>query len=242
MFNKGDKIVIVSKGNGIPHTFQVGDKGSVIKHNENYNFYLIACNGYPSSQYVSAVEVELDNNTKEAFMKQMKEAVLNAAQTLLKGRKSNKMRSEDLKPILRGDIDVNHFYWPGNVITGYLNELVTDGKLTSTGKRVMVYSDPSLTPTLPKTHNRKTISRTKALELMQNSKGRFFTATFIDKNNEVRVMNCQYLKDQEQSPLGYVKVREAALMRTNPNQCIRSVNLNTLQSLKMGGTNSVKVR
>lgn len=81
------------------------------------------------------------------------------------------------------------------------------------------------------------ISRTKALDLMVNNKGRFFTAEFIDKKGQPRVMNCQYLKDQGTSKLGYIKVKEAALMRTtsDPKKQIRQINLQTITALKVAG-------
>lgn len=87
----------------------------------------------------------------------------------------------------------------------------------------------------------KTISKTKALELMENNKGHFFTATFIDKKNEERTMNCQYLKDQTYSKLGYVKVKEAIKAKMTANDAIRQINLQTLKSLKIAG-NSYKVK
>ena len=87
----------------------------------------------------------------------------------------------------------------------------------------------------------RTISKTKALELMENNKGHFFTATFIDKKNKERTMNCQYLKDQTYSKLGYVKVREAIKAKMKPEDAIRQVNLQTLKALRIAG-NSYKVK
>lgn len=83
------------------------------------------------------------------------------------------------------------------------------------------------------------ISRTKAFNLMSNNKGRFFTAVFVKKNKNgvtggERTMNCQYLKDQTPA-LGYVKVKDAALVRTGATNVIRSVNLQTLKALSIGG-------
>lgn len=101
----------------------------------------------------------------------------------------------------------------------------------------------------------KTISKTKALELMQNNKGHFFTATFIAKKGE-RTINCQYLKDQAHSNLGYVKVKEAIKAKAakeaaekarasnkkiSKPDCIRHINLQTLKSLKIAG-NSYRVK
>ena len=101
----------------------------------------------------------------------------------------------------------------------------------------------------------KTISKTKALELMANNKGHFFTATFIAKKGE-RTINCQYLKDQAHSTLGYVKVKEAIKAKAAKEaaekarasnkkiakpDCIRHINLQTLKSLKIAG-NTYRVK
>jgi len=80
----------------------------------------------------------------------------------------------------------------------------------------------------------KKISKSKALELMSNNKGHFFTAIFIDKDGERRTINCQYLKDQKQSPLGYCKVRELNKLKRG-EESIRQINLQTLISLSIGG-------
>lgn len=70
---------------------------------------------------------------------------------------------------------------------------------------------------------------------MQSAKGQFFTAVFTKKDGTERVMNCQYLKDQEEPKIGYVKVKDAILRKTSPQDCTRNVNLQTLKSIKMKG-------
>jgi hypothetical protein len=80
----------------------------------------------------------------------------------------------------------------------------------------------------------KPISKSKAHDLMLNNKGHFYTAEFITKAGNLRVMNCQTLKVQT-SKLGYVQVKEASKMRTDPTKAIRNINLQTLQYLKIGG-------
>ena len=98
-----------------------------------------------------------------------------------------------------------------------------------------VKASPTTVATVTK-NKANVINRTKALELMSNNKGRFFTAIFTDKKNQDRTINCRYLKDQSVSKLGYVKVTDEALRKVNPNDCIRNVNLQTLKSLSIGGT------
>lgn len=82
------------------------------------------------------------------------------------------------------------------------------------------------------------MSRTSALEAMQNSKGRFFTVVFTTRGGATRTMNCQYLKDQGNSRLGYVKVREVCKIKTD--ECIRNVNLQTLSEYRSAG-NTYKI-
>lgn len=79
---------------------------------------------------------------------------------------------------------------------------------------------------------RSQISRLKALELMQESKGRFFTTTFIKKNGEERTINGKY---QGLSKLGYVRVAEHDGGRLSGKNLIKNVNLQTISALKIGG-------
>ncbi len=77
-----------------------------------------------------------------------------------------------------------------------------------------------------------TISKSKALDMMKNSKGKFFTVEFIKKEDgSLRKMNCQFVS---LSPLGYVLVKEASKLKTKVN-ANRNVNLQTLQSITMNG-------
>ena len=80
----------------------------------------------------------------------------------------------------------------------------------------------------------KRITVTKALELMKNNKGRFFTAKFKNKSDEERVINGQYLSGQSPSELGYVKVRETSKLRAG-EKAVRNINLQTLFEMKISG-------
>lgn len=115
---------------------------------------------------------------------------------------------------------------------------------TAVAPKTKVASKPVATVKTTKTSvtpTNRTIGRSKALELMENNKGHFFTATFVDKKNQERTINCQYLKDQTYSRLGYVKVKEAIKAKMDANDAIRQINLQTLKSLKIAG-NSYKVK
>lgn len=79
------------------------------------------------------------------------------------------------------------------------------------------------------------IGRKKALDLMKNNKGRFFTATFIKQDNTERMINCRYHSDAVSTKGNtYVKVTDEALRKTSSDY-IRNVNLSTLKTLSIGG-------
>lgn len=88
------------------------------------------------------------------------------------------------------------------------------------------------TPTTTKTSK---ISRTKAIDLIENSKGHFFTVTFTKKDNTERTMNAQYSKKQaqNQSKLGYITLKD--MTKKSP----RNVNTQTLKALSIGGKNYI---
>ena len=79
------------------------------------------------------------------------------------------------------------------------------------------------------------ISRAKALDLMQNNKGHFFTAIFTKSDGSNRTMNCQFLKGQLPSQLGYLKVNEASKLKSKAANPIRQINMQTLKTLIIGG-------
>lgn len=79
------------------------------------------------------------------------------------------------------------------------------------------------------------ISKTKALGMMMNNKGRFFSVQFVKKADKtLRTMNCQYLPGQVVS-LGVVKVKEACLVRSKDPNPIRSFDLHTVKKVSIGG-------
>jgi len=141
----------------------------------------------------------------------------------------------------------NHpeFSWLQKDISSFMNEMHLEGDLTyedngtfrvyhgEAKKKALAKKDPKTGKSMPKLKMQK-ISRTKAMDLMIGNKGYFFTAEFVKKDGEVRIINCQCLKDQDPK-LGYVKVKEASLMRSDPDKAIRNINIQTLKSLKIGG-------
>jgi hypothetical protein len=77
------------------------------------------------------------------------------------------------------------------------------------------------------------ISRTKALDLIQNSNGKFFTVTFIKKDGSRRVLNGQYTPDMGVSPLGYILVKDISAVRRKEVKTVKNVNLQTIESITL---------
>ena len=76
---------------------------------------------------------------------------------------------------------------------------------------------------------KRTISRTKAVNLIDSTKGRFFTVTFLNKGGIPRTINCNTKKDNK-SALGYIRVYSFK------DKGYRSVNPHTITELSFGGT------
>jgi hypothetical protein len=137
------------------------------------------------------------------------------------------------------------FSWLQKDVSNFMNDMHLAGDLTyddngtyrvyhgEVKKTKSSKKNPKTGKALPKVKATR-ISRSKAMDLMLGNKGYFFTAEFVKKDGEVRIMNCQCLKDQDPK-LGYVKVKEASLMRSDPAKAVRNINIQTLKSLKIGG-------
>ena len=136
------------------------------------------------------------------------------------------------------------FSWKQSDVSNYMNAMHLSGDLTYEDNGTFrVYSGEVLKTTSIKKDAKgkklskvkaKSISRAKAYDLMTGNKGYFFTAEFVKKDGKTRVINCQAAKEQD-SKLGYINVKEASLMRTDPKNAFRKINMQTLKSLKIGG-------
>lgn len=190
-------------------------------------------------------------------MQQMTTAVIDTARRLL--RAQNEVTTLEIK----AEVIKTHssYFWTQAYVSAVMDDahkagMFTYRETTTGGNSHRIYSVPTIKATKPKkqttmkttTANKpvvkapdtKTISKTKALELMENNRGHFFTATFVSKKG-TRTINCQYLKDQTYSRLGYVKVKEAIKAKMDPADAIRQINMQTLTELKIAG-NSYKVK
>lgn len=209
------------------------------------------CNVYRFSDLVTI-------NDKVEMTKQqlMIDAVKATADRLLKA--NNTVTTLEIKVELRKTDP--EFYWSQVIVSKIMDDLAQAGTYVYTDNgSYRIYSSlmvqaPSVASgiaTAPVTKTAKPkvkatvvpparISRKNALYLMQNSKGHFFTAVFTKQDGTERTINCQYLKDQANADLGYVKVKETGKLKTGDNP-IRQINLQTLKALSIGG-NHYKVR
>lgn len=262
-----DTVQIVDNLTG--HPFSIGEFVRVYRIIRN-NTYDV-CNNKGDCWTVRKDEITTQyNNPMQAMM----DAVLNTAKKLLKAQ--NKVTTLEIKAEVIKTYP--QYFWTQAYVSAIMDDAHKAGMFTyydttTGGNTHRVYSDPTVKPvktkktmktkTAPKVVAKrpvskvatKTISKSKALELMETNKGHFFTATFIAKKGE-RTINCQYLKDQTYSKLGYVKVKEAAKAKAYKEAAmkakaskkaaikedsIRQINLQTLRALKIAG-NSYKVK
>lgn len=268
-FNVGDILTISGFGTGgLVHYFPLGIDVEVIRviKSGGGNIYDVCSKPSGDCYLVSEGDLILkETKVKNTFMKQMKDAVLDTAKKLLKA--NNTVTTLEIKVDLRKNH--SHFYWTQDTVSKYMDELANEGNFTYSDNgtfRVYSYTKSVSTGVAGTTHvsgtigtttpvavaktttktkqnmaTTATISRTKALDLMKNNKGHFFTATFMKKDGSTRTINGQYLKDQGSSNLGYVKVKESGKLKTDPNDSTRQINLQTLQVLKIAGK-TYKVR
>lgn len=81
----------------------------------------------------------------------------------------------------------------------------------------------------------KTITRKKALELIDNSNGRFFTATFITKSRKRRTINCRISvkKHLKGGSKKYNERNYGLIIVWEPTSSYKTINLNTLKRLNI---------
>ena len=92
---------------------------------------------------------------------------------------------------------------------------------------------PKTTPTTnvvvaPAKTTKKSVSRTTMVKLINETKGRFFTVTFTDKDGQPRTLNCNKKKNST-TDLGYITVWSPK------DKGYRNVNPQTLSEFKFDG-------
>lgn len=197
----------------------------------------------------------MSNTTTDIIRKGL---ILKTAQTLLKP--NNAVTTLEIKTDLRK----NHpgYYWDQAFVSQCMNEYSIKGIFNyNDNGTYRTYFDPArpcanTTPTAaPQTIPAKSpkkakaaksakkdkwatsakISKSKALAMMQNNKGHFFSVQFTKKGDgTLRTMNCQYLPGQTVN-LGVVKVKEACLVRSKDANPVRSFDMSTLKKVSIGG-------
>jgi hypothetical protein len=145
----------------------------------------------------------------------------------------------EVSDVMRDFYDKGKFFYQDNGTFRTYSLANTQTNTTSPGATTTTISvSATKTPKLSKPTPKKggSISRTKAMDLIQNSKGRFFTVVFDKKDGSERKLVGQYSKNMSLSPLGYINVRDTVATRAKANSTIKSVNLQTIKEIKINNT------
>ena len=73
------------------------------------------------------------------------------------------------------------------------------------------------------------LSRTKIVDLMRDSGGKFMTILWTKTNGEIRLMNCKVAKGTNLTKMGYLPVTETK------TKSLKNVDPRTIKSLKLSG-------
>lgn len=130
--------------------------------------------------------------------------------------------------------------WRQNHVSGLMNELYDNGKLSFTDNgRYRTYSlagSPAGQPLTKKflLKERKApvvsnVSKTKALEIIKGTNNHFFGVTFTNKDLETKKLVCRVPGDIDTDHLGYLKVLDAK------EGGIKTVNMQTLSEVRVNG-------
>lgn len=79
-------------------------------------------------------------------------------------------------------------------------------------------------------NNTKTTNKTTAVNLITNSKGKFFTVTFVKKNGTTRTINGNYKQPKKPNPLGYLNVYSMS------DKGYRNINPTTIKAVSINNT------
>jgi hypothetical protein len=153
------------------------------------------------------------------------EMIIKYAKDLLKA--NNTITTLEVKNELRNKNP--QYVWNQSDISAKLADLANKNILSFTDNGTYrVYS--LIKKQKPNVMSTSRISRSKALEMIQESKGKFFTVKFISKKGE-REMNCQFNAKTQQGKLGYLTVTDVVLREH------RNINLQTLKELRINKKN-----
>ena len=157
-----------------------------------------------------------------------------------------KMALRKSHPQLRWEQQLIHdlmdtFYQNGELLfndNGTFREYY-DPKLVKVAK-VKVVKTPTTKGKVKVTTPTNRISRSKALDIIDNLKGKRFTAIFTKKDGTERTINGSVMPTVDGSKLGYITVKEASILKRNKklgtnDNAVKQINLQTLKSLKANG-------
>lgn len=82
----------------------------------------------------------------------------------------------------------------------------------------------------------KTINKNKAVELIKSSNGKFFTVTFLNKQNTARTINGRLKAPATKSGKNNATALGYITMYSNKDKGYRNVNSQTVQELKINGS------
>lgn len=224
-------------GNSSAHRFNNGD---VLKVQDVFKNTIYVSNGTKSA-WIYAADVATVNPVPHS-VETLSTLVEKAANELIKATGSTS--SLEVKEKLRKEYPRRKFYQ--NEISVALQDLATNGKFNYTFNGVYrtytsnkVQRSAVTTPKVATTPKSGKVSRTKALELIENS-NRIITVTFEKKDGTTRKVVGRYFKEQGRPLLGYVKLKDIQKAKNGTLSPVVNVNLQTLSELKVDG-NTYKV-
>jgi predicted metalloenzyme YecM len=236
-YKKGQHVQIIENNCG--HRFSIGDIVKIIYVGESD--YLAENINNKEKWWV--VDRELKEIVVNKQINNMKKTIKQVADALLKA--NNTVTTLEIKTELRKRYPNQS--WNQNSISNIMDDFHREGKYTfKDNGTYRVYSlvgtkanistvnktTPTVTtPTVTTSSKRaasKRISRTKALEIIQNTNGRFFGVTFTKKDGTQRSMSCKINKDNKPTPFGYILVQT----KESP----KSLNLQTISEIRANKT------
>jgi Asp-tRNA(Asn)/Glu-tRNA(Gln) amidotransferase C subunit len=232
--NIGDKVKIVAQ---IGHVYKIGEFVEICGFMGDYIIVI------GKSKYTSKKIKNLLTKNQIKVMKQSVTVtdVMNTANQLCVA--NNTATTLEIKNKLRKDFPNKSCtqQFVSDTMRTYANNglfTFTDNGSYRTYSRIWsgTTSNKSITLTNNKTvkpMTSKRISRSSALNMIENSKGQFFTVEFTKQDGTLRKLNGQYVKDQKKSNLGYVLVKESGKLKKGEKNPIRNVNIQTLKSLSI---------
>lgn len=256
MYKINDEVIITNNRNaGWIHYFPIGTKCIIEKIMDNNIYVLLAENKIQmvheqcftlnkqktktmtNVQLDAIITVEVMNVAKELAKANNTFTTLEVKNELIKRVPQIRWTQYMVSTKMNDFANMHLFTYTDNG-TFRTYSLITSYSIPVTNSNTVSVSSPVIKKgRVPKRDGTKRVrlTKTKARELMQNSKGRFVTVEFLKKDNTLRKLNGQYMKDQKNSSSNYILLKEASKLKAKDKEPIRNVNLDTLRYLKING-------